>query len=363
MNRVFCAAAIAAAINVCGEVPTDPPTGTLDLKNGQVIFGKQTEVVQSPEHLNFCHGRIHTDGTLLLHHSIGIHGHERSGRKISRDGGATWQNSDPIPANTSFARLDGTSGKIDCWDGKCASEHDIDVTFYDKDFKAVSSKKFKVKLPFEAGMCIHGHPKRFKNGMLVANAYGRDTTPENKLCSYFIASKDDGETWEFFACPFRGSLPYGKDEGPGEGVMIEAADGSLLAICRTGDLSRHNVVPLIQSRSTDGGKTWSTPEAICDYGVSPDAELLANNTLVVVSGRPGIYMLVDFTGTGKNYEKIEIFKAPDRYQSSSYCSIPKISDDTVLLIYDISSFSTYHDQRKINHIFSMPITFENGLIF
>ena len=89
-------------------------------------------------------------------------------------------------------------------------------------------------------------------------------------------------------------------------------------------------------------------------------ELLADGTLVVVSGRPGIYMLVDFTGTGRKYQKIDIFKAPDRYQSSSTCSIPRIADDTVLLLYDISSFSTYQDQRKINHIFSMPITFKKA---
>ncbi len=365
LQSLIAAMVMGAAVTAVAEVPIDPPTGSRNLEQGRVLFGERSEVVQSPKHLNFCHGRIHSDGTLLLHHSVGIHGHERSACKLSTDGGKSWIDpGHPVPANTAFARQDGTSGKINAWDLQVSDTHEIDVAVYDRDHKTViSQKKQTVKLPFKAGMCIHGHPKRLKNGTLIANAYGRDGAPENKLCSYFIASHDDGDTWEFFARPFPGTLPYGKDEGPGEGVMVEAADGSLLAFCRTGDLSRHNNVPLIQSRSTDGGKSWSTPEVIAKYGVSPDAELLANNTLVVVSGRPGIYLLVDFTGTGRKYERVEIFQAPDRYQSSSYCSIPQIADDAVLLLYDISSFSTYTDQRKINHIFALPITFKNSLVF
>lgn len=345
---------------IAAEIPADPPPGPVKLTGGVVSFGERVEILSDPEDLNFVSALRSSDGVIYLNHSIGLHGvRERGGTMLSRDNGQSWIKPDhSIPGVGSFERKDGILCRIDGWDPNMTREHTLKMMIWNQARDRVEREvKIPVVLPFEAGFLRHGQVTRLSDGRLVTAVYGREKG-KTKFTAYVIASEDDGNSWQYLSTVFPAEIPYGTKEGPCEMNVVELKNGDLLAIARTGDIEhgRENQ-PLIQARSTDGGKSWSKAEVIDEFGVSPKATTLADGTLVIVSGRPGVYLLVDFSGTGRKYEKVWIFKAPNKYQCSAYCAIPRIADDTLLLCYDISSFSNHNPQRQTNHIFALPVTF------
>ena len=120
-----------------------------------------------------------------------------------------------------------------------------------------------------------------------------------------------------------------------EHMIVERKDGSLLAICRTGySLDGSTRHPLLQFISHDGGKTWGERREISDNGVAPQATILADGTLVVLTGRPNLFLLIDRTGTGEHYEKLMITKA----RTSAYASLVELKPGRIAVFFDESAF-------------------------
>lgn len=125
-----------------------------------------------------------------------------------------------------------------------------------------------------------------------------------KGCSYglqFRTSADRGRTWqEAGQLCFRS---FGIDldqqgdnalDGYGEPWLLRAANGDLLVFMRTvkflasGEtVHRPKYPPVKMARSTDEGKTWSTPLEVHPTGVMPVATLLDNGIVVAFTGRGG----------------------------------------------------------------------------
>jgi len=79
----------------------------------------------------------------------------------------------------------------------------------------------------------------------------------------FCLSGDDGQTWNWLAdLPIR---PGDKSSEYHELHAAEAADGSIL--CHIRNHNPQHAQETLQSRSTDGGKTWSMPESIGVWGL------------------------------------------------------------------------------------------------
>lgn len=136
------------------------------------------------------------------------------------------------------------------------------------------------------------------DGTLLQSGYGF-YQDDQKFRQILLASTDGGVNWTV-----RGTIaanPTG--ECFCEAGISRAADGSLLAVMRTG-----SYLPLVQSRSTDDGVTWTAPQTITVGpgnipvgGVFPDLVLLDNGTLVLFVGRPGQTVLASTDGTGQHW--------------------------------------------------------------
>ena len=79
--------------------------------------------------------------------------------------------------------------------------------------------------------------------------------------------------------------------------IAELANGDLLMLFRNGEGSE----PCFQSRSTDGGVSWSPPEPLSSTGCAPQPLLMSNGLLVASHGRPHYYLWVSPDGRGEKW--------------------------------------------------------------
>jgi len=134
------------------------------------------------------------------------------------------------------------------------------------------------------------------------------------------------------------------EHGPGETVMVRLTNGNLLAVMRTGDIGRPiyqppEDCPLAYTISTDDGRTWGEPVNMRCPGVFPDMLALESGTVVLVSGRPGVYIrLADQTGT-RWTEPIFVYSGTGCANSS----LSRDVDGSLVLAYTESDFCDAHE--------------------
>jgi hypothetical protein len=142
--------------------------------------------------------------------------------------------------------------------------------------------------------------------------------------SVLVQSIDHGRTWDFLS-----TIAYDHEEpsdGYCEPALAVAADDSLVCVLRRG-----GGLPLGQSRSIDGGSTWSVPEYLPGHGVDPDVLLMSNGVLACTYGRPGMHIMFseDGCGYGWGYRT-----CVGEWRSSTYMGIAEIAPGVLLLVYD-----------------------------
>lgn len=142
-----------------------------------------------------------------------------------------------------------------------------------------------------------------------------------------VASEDRGETWDYVSeiAEFRDqtSLP---GDGFCEPALLALPDGSLLCVLRRG-----GGLPLGQTRSLDGGSTWSLPELLPGHGVDPDLCRMSNGVLACTYGRPGTHLMFSPDGRGEAWGyRTVLGEGP----SSCYMGIAEVAPDELLLVYD-----------------------------
>lgn len=164
------------------------------------------------------------------------------------------------------------------------------------------------------------------------------------LCNYLFKSTDNGHTWEQVNyLPFYPETQTHPDaekfEGYGENDITVTPDGSLIRLIRTG-----NTFPCLYTRSTDNGKTWSTPTEFDDHGVWPCLLTLKCGATLATYGRPGVWLRATFDPAGIEWEApIELvhsdgFKEPSRESvlvraTCGYTNLIPLDDRTAALIY------------------------------
>ncbi|MGC4938559.1 sialidase family protein [Kribbella sp. DT2] len=139
------------------------------------------------------------------------------------------------------------------------------------------------------------------DGTLHQSAYGY-LEGDPKYRQILLTSTDRGVNWNLRATiavnpGLSGDPRY---EGFDEAAIERVADGSLLAVMRTGSFQ-----PMYVSRSTDNGFHWTTPAplragpaALTVTGIYPTLLSMPGGKLVLSIGRPGQSLLVSDDGNG-----------------------------------------------------------------
>ena len=171
-----------------------------------------------------------------------------------------------------------------------------------------------VGLPWnEASYELYGDILELKNGDLLTAFQchvQKPTDKEGYAFTVFVARSTDGgrtfkHVWTFD--PIADGKKMG-EQGYDEPDMAVLPNGDILCIMRTGSYT-----PMYQSRSKDGGKTWSQPLSTGWPGVKPRLRVLRNGVLVCSTGR-GMYgrpqvtdVMFSIDGTGEVWEPPFIF--------------------------------------------------------
>lgn len=186
-----------------------------------------------------------------------------------------------------------------------------------------------------------------EDGTLIACAHTRYKDDE-KTRSICYHSTDKGRTWgaESTIC-YDPTLP---GEASVEPVMSFCANGDVLCVMRTG-----GGLPLMQVRSTDGGRTWQKATETGSLGVDPDLCLMSNGVLACSYGRPGNRIMFSVDGTGKEWtDRVMIYE----YRSGSfgYTGIVEVEPGKLLFVYDRRDAYPEYDGKSTTAIQGVYVT-------
>ena len=238
---------------------------------------------------------------LVLAYGKGRHtGVETRPVAISEDFGRTWTDSPPgfpMADNVQTSGIlgymgDGTIAYIDVfpvntgWSQTQGLYHQVakieDPIFRLRRFSRkgdlLADDTFKVNgIPWgRASYELYGTLLTLENGDLLTAFGGPVGTT---FTTFIVRSKDGGESFEYVTAisPEVGGGD-GSDQALAEADLEVLANGDILCMMRTG-----SDTPMRQSRSTDGGRTWSEAVSIGWPGVKPHLRLLS-------SGGPGVQL-------------------------------------------------------------------------
>ncbi|MBQ9789198.1 MAG: exo-alpha-sialidase [Lentisphaeria bacterium] len=309
--------------------------GDILLDGGKLVPIEAKTIEMYKDDMNFCFATRFSDGEIHLNHSKGVHTiTEFQCTDWSPDDGKTWKSGKgkKIFGINSFENSKGEKVQIGCWSGEIKSEHLLTVHTESKDGK-VTTTKVPVKFEIPSSFRTHREAIVLKDGTVLASAYGYQQGAK-KSYAFVIASYDDGKTWEYLSalCDDQNVI-----EGNGESTLTQLADGSIFGAWRDGGTLKYRF-------SKDNGKTWGE---VFEYkelplAVSPQAKVLSNGALVVLTGRPFLHLLVDWTGSGKEFQKVDIYNG----SGSSYGTIFEIAPNRIMIIHDESHFSAY---KNVSH--------------
>lgn len=329
------AAALLAVTSLCAD--------EVILNGGKITPLSGVIVAVSSHDMNFCLANRFADGTVHLTHTIGVHVvNERGRAAVSRDGGKTWEARETQYsfAMNSFDNRQGQKCRILCWDDAMTATHELDFNILAEDGKSFSHGKIPVTLPYASSLRVQRQMLRLRDGRLLMPAYGRKESARGNHC-LLLVSADDGESWQFLA-DVADSNEVPSVEGPNEAAVAELADGTLLCVYRIGGKEG-----LAQKRSSDGGKTWSKTTKVSEFGACPQLMVMENGTLLLLCGRPGLYLYVDFSGTGTQYQRVTLHDGPD---TSSYATVMEVAPDELLVVRDVTNFASICRSRMLNYV-------------
>ena len=160
-------------------------------------------------------------------------------------------------------------------------------------------------------------------------------------------STDDGQTWRWLAeIPTRPGDSY---EHYHELHAVEAADGRIVAQIRN-----HNQVnqrETLQSESSDGGKTWSTPHAIGVWGFPSHLLRLSDGRLVMSYGHRrqplGVQARIS-DDLGRTWSRAMIISGDGTSSDLGYPSTVQLDDGSLLTIWYELMGSTTRDLKHYN---------------
>ncbi|MFH1572146.1 MAG: sialidase family protein [Gemmatimonadota bacterium] len=318
----------------------------------------------------------------------------------SGDGGSTWGECQPLEGCsvvTIGARLLSPYRQIHALEpglavGAFQVSDDDGVTWYDRPdvlYRYPTDLRLSEEVDPTTGTRVvldfenAGAHQAVADGSLVvfATASRQDADGARWWFPLMFRSTDGGATFDFVACPTGTDRPV-DHHGYTEPALACLPGGDLLAVFRTEYHQPDRI--LMQCRSADGGLTWTAPAAcpgvprhyplrqlrpVANRGkthlnaasVSPALCTLTNGVVALTYGRPGVHLAFSEDGSGEVWTdrlavvpEHSLFGAND--SGSAMSGLVPVSDDTVLLIYDVYNWRDHPDAVPGNTVFALRVT-------
>ena len=170
----------------------------------------------------------------------------------------------------------------------------------------------------------------------------------SRVC--LLKSSDRGATWSYVTTV---ADPITETRNFDESALLRLSDGNLLCMMRT-----MSGEPMYQSKSTDGGLTWSKPVSAGVNGVLPQLVLMSNGVIACGYGRVshppslGDHVMFSIDGGESWTDHTTIYHGP----STGYTSMVEVRPGELLYAYDVRGFGW--TQR--NSIMTVNIKVEKG---
>jgi len=235
---------------------------------------------------------------------------------------------------------------------------------------------------WHVGLCITGNALQAGDTTLVT-AYGRKMG-DTVLRTMLLASKDGGRTWRYWSTVAIGDpalLGQKSYEGANESALIRLADGDLMVVFRVGSGRGWN---LSRTFSHDGGRTWTTPDALPAFSVKPALVRITNGAIALATGRPGIDLWLSADGKGAAWQRMDVLAQHNgwtqdpylrissstsggtlKWQTTSYTELIETAPNRLLLIYERDAVTRPPEAaptspKDLSRVFVMPIEIERN---
>lgn len=185
---------------------------------------------------------------------------------------------------------------------------------------------------------------RLKDGALLSTLslrFGED----KRESTVAVISPDEGRNWNYLSTVADGDAVPDATEGFDEPCLVEIKTGELMCVSRVGSGEGQK---LARTYSRDSGKTWSPVDRLPAASVAPQICQTANGTLVLSTGRPGVFLWFSTDARGESWQSFDVIAfhnrvvapasrmAPD--QTTSYTAMVETAPDEILLVYDRTPF-------------------------
>lgn len=164
---------------------------------------------------------------------------------------------------------------------------------------------------FDRGIRVHRDIFYAQDGALLMTYY-TSYVGDPLFRSELARSTDNGRTWRRYAT----IATQTDNRSMGETGVARAANGDLVAVHRTALGATSTTDWLYSNRSSDDGRTWTTPKPLevttasggprPTTGVMPVLRLLPNGIMTLTWGRPDNWIAISPDGLGERFEQAQL---------------------------------------------------------
>jgi len=195
-----------------------------------------------------------------------------------------------------------------------------------------------------ASFSFNGQTLQLADGSYLATVYGALVDPPGYRI--YCVKSTDGVHWTLDTLIADNTCGVSGKEGPTESALLRLKDGRIMCVFRVASRANYG-----QCWSSDEGKTWTQPVAMDGvFSVQPSLAMLADGTLALAGGRPGLHLWLNADGSSLTWQHIDMQThhntchpreviAPytehnHQQQTSAYTEVIAVDDQHFLYLYD-----------------------------